>query len=138
MKIEKGKFYKTRDGRKAECLTTELKGVGETLATLIDGNLAVHYSNGKYYSDGDSEYDLISEWKDEPIIPWDDYPTWMNWIAMDEGGKWYLFQVKPEINYNVWKALYEYARIPKKYEPKNFIGDWKESLFERPKKESND
>lgn len=58
-------------------------------------------------------------------------PEWAKWIAMDENGIWYLYDVRPDIYDGcVWGVPSDgYLKIPKDYEPKNFKGHWKESLF---------
>lgn len=65
MKLEVGKFYKTRDGRK----------VGPMVATgHVDVNMAFNCVNGcgwtlqgTEYNYAESENDLIAEWQDEPL-----------------------------------------------------------------------
>ena len=67
MIIEKGKFYKTRDGRKAEVLTTDLV-CGNPAITLVDGELYRTTLSGCYGSShGEHPADLVSEWR-EPFV----------------------------------------------------------------------
>lgn len=81
MNLEKGKFYKTRDGRKAECLTTTLTTGGEfTCICEIEGAFETYLPNGKYDTpDCDNRLDLISEWKEPEWF-------WVNVFPMNSGG----------------------------------------------------
>jgi hypothetical protein len=135
MKIEKGKYYKTRGGEKVEVLTTERKGLQPVVAMCEDGTLIVLYQNGAIWNDkSESEFDIISEWTDPVEIPWSDYPAWYKWIAMDNSGKWFgYYGKKPKLSSDIWRdSDLNYNRIPTDYQPRNFTGDWTESLFERP------
>lgn len=70
MKLEAGKYYKTRNGQKAKCVavwTDEYKGY-QTSVMLPEWELPVHYSlSGKFYADenGSDEDDIVSEWQTE-------------------------------------------------------------------------
>lgn len=66
---------------------------------------------------------------------WSALPKWVNWIAMDSTGFWYCYQDEPEhdSDYPIWIGSKGSIDIPIEYYPKNFTGDWKESLFEVPK-----
>lgn len=74
--------------------------------------------------------------KDEDIVfDWDCLPAWANnYIAMDEDGTWYCYCEKPKL-----KEPYFYTEdkltvdISPDYYPKNFKGNWKDSLFSRIK-----
>lgn len=67
MKIEAGKYYKTRDGRKVG--PTEVTDYNEAYPKAkfwVEGYGLVQ-ENGKFGNDEDSpSLDLISEWQDEP------------------------------------------------------------------------
>lgn len=64
MKLEVGKFYKTRNGEVAGPLTTKNKGI--TFGT--DGfSWSEWYSNGRCLLEGEHERDLISEWEEGPV-----------------------------------------------------------------------
>lgn len=75
MKLEVGKFYKTRDGRKAEVvyINEELKD-SYTVYFLVDGDghLISCSLEGSYYGDDEAhESDLVSEWKEpERVTGW--------------------------------------------------------------------
>ena len=133
MKLEKGKFYRSRDGRKWEVLTTERKNeFYPVIAMSSDGKGYNSFSkDGKLVIASNEDCDLIAEWTEPVIIPWDDYPKWCNWVAMDRDGNWCLFEHKPTNDHSCWWHE-DYLNIPPEYHPKNFTGDWTESLFERP------
>jgi hypothetical protein len=129
MKIEKGKFYHTRGGEKVEVLTTERKSKHSIVAMGEDGSISALFQNGMLYDDKScSDADLISEWTDPVEIPWSDYPSWFKWIAMDKDGEWFGYGSKPIS----WGDNDDATNIHPDYTPRNFTGDWTESLFERP------
>jgi hypothetical protein len=134
MKIEKGKFYKSRDGRKWEVLTTERNsGDYPIVAISEDGDIESFSINGHIIIDNDDdEDDLIAEWTEPVEIPWRDYPTWCKWVAMDKDGEWCGFVNIPRQRSDGWYSMDVSFYIPTDYTPRNFTGDWTESLFERP------
>jgi hypothetical protein len=135
MKIEKGKFYRTRGGEKVEVLTTERKDRCSVVTMYENGDIIVLYMNGAYFNTkAEHEADIISEWTEPVEIPWSDYPTWCKWVAMDNSGKWFgYYGEKPKLYSDTWgDSDLNYNRIPTDYQPRNFTGDWTESLFERP------
>jgi hypothetical protein len=71
MKFEIGKFYKTRDGRKAQIFMLD-NGAGFMMGTVLQANdrwFSNHWRcDGTIYIDSDSPDDLISEWE-EPKKP---------------------------------------------------------------------
>ena len=65
LKLEVGKCYKTRDGRKAfvySHMGTTWKGV----LVEIDGMLSWE-NDGRVYTSGEHDFDLISEWSDDDV-----------------------------------------------------------------------
>jgi len=135
MKIEKGKFYRSRDGRKWEVLTTEREAKANIVAMDEDGDIILLHPNGATWDDKSrSDYDLIAEWTEPVEIPWSDYPTWCKWVAMDFGGEWNGYEFKPKEEKDYWDYHYEGIIIPihHNFYPRNFTGHWTESLFERP------
>jgi hypothetical protein len=132
MKIEKGKFYRTRGGKKVEVLTNERNHKQSIVIMDEYGNIDSRYRNGTYLNDkSETTYDLVSEWTNPVEIPWIDYPTWCKWVAMDKDGRWFNFTDKPIIS-NIYWIGDGACFIPTDYTPSNFTGDWTESLFERP------
>jgi hypothetical protein len=71
MKFEIGKFYKTRDGRKAQIFMLD-NGAGFMMGTVLQENgiwFSKHWiCDGTIYINSDSPDDLISEWE-EPKKP---------------------------------------------------------------------
>jgi hypothetical protein len=71
VKFEIGKFYKTRDGRKAQISMLD-NGAGYMLGMMMNAS-DIWFSNqwrcdGTIYIDSDTQNDLISEWE-EPKKP---------------------------------------------------------------------
>jgi hypothetical protein len=71
MKFEIGKFYKTRDGHRAQIFMLD-NGAGFMMGVVLQAN-SIWFSNhwrcdGTIYIDSDSPDDLISEWQ-EPKTP---------------------------------------------------------------------
>lgn len=140
MELEKGKFYKTRGGLKAEVVAFVQMQYSEprTLIVITYENGYNSYlsvlSNGCFREHYESEIDVISEWIEPLDFDWDCLPAWSNFIAMNEDGNWYHYSDKPCLYYDFWSGFYRYGIIPLEYAPKNYTGDWKDSLHERPSK----
>jgi hypothetical protein len=135
MKIEKGKFYKSRNGRKWEVLTTERNSEDYPIVAISeDGDIESFSINGHIIidnDDDDDEDDLIAEWTEPVEIPWSDYPTWCKWVAMESDGRWFGYEFEPCKKVVTWSGD-AVVKIHPDYTPRNFTGDWTESLFERP------
>lgn len=139
MKIEKGKFYRTRDGRKVEILKTDAKNPYPIIGMVTHRSYAHescrHWSdNGTYLkSDKENSYDIIGEW--EEALDFDPYclPKWADkWIAMDADREWYCYSEKPAPDdHQIWCTDLggKSPEIPLSFSPKNYKGDWKDSLF---------
>jgi hypothetical protein len=102
----------------------------------IEGVLFTLQMNGMYFTDkSESPNDIISEWIDKPVIDWSLMPAWAKFVAMDNGGKWFLHTTQPLFfdDYGYWEPKLDGIAnlIPAEYAPK-WDGDWKESLIERP------
>lgn len=140
MKIEKGKFYRTRGGNKVEILKTDVKNTWPIIGLITnseDYEICASWSdNGKY----DAKYlekhscDIIGEW--EEVLDFDPYclPKWADqWIAMDADGEWHCYSIEPTLDedYQIWCTNIEgdESEIPVRFRPKNYSGDWKDSLF---------
>lgn len=139
MKIEQGKYYRTRNGHKARIYTTD--GYGDYPihgAVLMDNGwrLAMWASDGNsdIYKAQQDTFDLVSEWKDTPIVYWAAMPAWCDYVAMDADGVWGCYAGYPQINNYAYKWMAPgRINIPKEYHPV-FTGDWKDSLVERNEK----
>ena len=139
MKIEKGKLYKTRGGRKVEIFKTDAKNTWPIvgLITRNEGHeqCARWSDNGMFLKHAeDNIYDIIGEW--EEALDFDPYclPKWADkWIAMDTDGGWYSFSKKPmpAEDHQIWLSELGgvSSAIPVRFCPKNYKGDWKDSLF---------
>ncbi len=127
--IEVGKYYKDgEDGNKLEALA--IRG--------IVVYFAIHFPDGTFGANSRLMEDAIEElslWIDEPAIPWDSVPEWCQWWAVDADGAQWFTSEKPERISLAWGVggggfirLPESHRIP-------YVGDWRESLRQRPGKE---
>lgn len=66
---------------------------------------------------------------------WRILASWERWIAMDADGHWYAYKDKPALFVfgQIWGPQgHMYARISAENAPKNYTGDWKDSLFRVP------
>lgn len=134
MKIEVGKYYRTENGDKARIYATD----GE-LNRQIHG--AVLQPDGRWVlmcwaSDGKCTHnpflDLIAEWTEPLDFDPSCLPAWANWIVMIENGSWFWHQSQPDMyteGYWVGGSIDTKGYIPQQYAPKNFTGDWKDSLY---------
>lgn len=71
MKFEVGKLYKTRDGRKARVICVDSKCTHLPIVALVESESAEEClyqfkSDGKWVALGESNIDLVAEWK-EPL-----------------------------------------------------------------------
>lgn len=60
---------------------------------------------------------------------WKDAPEWANWLAMDDDGEWWWFELEPHIKNGRW-----WAALSGKDErcALNNNAKWKDSLEKRP------
>lgn len=133
VKIERDKFYRTRDGRKVRVVFTEKEGQYPVVG--VEGNCIYSYTDkGRIYVDGgESHGDLIAPWVDKPTIDRSILPAWANKaVAMDSDGSWWCYSEKPtqaafaeRWNPSDWCHNLE---LPPSYYPK-WEGDWKDSLI---------
>ena len=79
MKLEAGKTYRTRDGRKARCVCDDrICDNGITcvvMLTDLSGTIEepqYYYSSGEYAYSWMNQHDIIAEWTDEPAQEWVD------------------------------------------------------------------
>ena len=66
-----------------------------------------------------------------PDIDWSDAPPGWNWLAQDEDGRWFWYQVKPVpgIGGGVWRSNSRTQRFAFQGAPNPL---WLDSLQERP------
>ena len=138
MKIEVGKFYRTRDGRKARIYaldgTDEYPIHGAILYLNGEWGSYVWNNAGCYLPTQPHPSDLVSEWIDKPEVDWSAMPRWAEWVAMDKDGEWTFFSAKPSMDIGCWWSdgdVTYLAEIPPSYAPK-WDGDWRDSLVRRP------
>ncbi len=139
LKIKAGKFYRTRDGRKVGIYRTNANHSEDTIhGYTIELNGSEYNrswtSDGTLFSTRKHGADLIEEWEDPLDFLWDCLPPWHNrYIAMNEDGAWYAYSNEPTqgvLDFYDYDAIIE---IPKEYQPKNFTGNWTDSVFKNPK-----
>jgi len=136
MKIEVGKYYRTRDGRKARIYAVdgrEGSNIHGAVLNEIGWETSTWAITGQWVS-GKTSRDLISEWTDRPEVDWSAMPRWAEWVAMDKDGEWTFFSAKPSMDIGCWWSdgdVTYLAEIPPSYAPK-WDGDWRDSLVRRP------
>ena len=69
MKIEEGKYYRTRDGRKVGPMKLDEDSFSARFHWIGDGNGADYDNSGRDCDNDDCVYHLIAEWPDEPASP---------------------------------------------------------------------
>ena len=69
MKLEAGKYYRTRDGRKVGPMNVPPKKSHWSSIVVADCNGKAWLKGGVYFSDIPDPLDLIAEWTDEPEQP---------------------------------------------------------------------
>lgn len=78
MAFERGKFYRMRDGRKAECLATSILYSESVRCTpfsnvfQVDDSLVKLNNEGRCLNSRETGFDVLSEWAD-PVICWQNY-----------------------------------------------------------------
>lgn len=136
MNIEVGKFYRNCHNQKVEVVRLFESRIGPSLLgiyTYIDG--------GTF-----GGWDLISTasekwtpWIDEPAIPWDSVPDWCQWWVVDADGDQKFFSEEP-VNVGLfWVRKTDkkgFVLIPDTHRIP-YVGDWRESLRQRPGKEES-
>lgn len=142
MKLEIGKEYVTRNGLKVKVYDIAGEGAYPVITGVIKDNIITLTSytiDGVYVPGRSGSYDIVGEWQEPLDFDWSCLPAWCNkYIAMDRGGEWFAYSMAPykSSEYPIWCAQKreENALIPEDYTPKNFKGDWENSLFKNPNK----
>lgn len=130
LKIEVGKFYRTKSGKKARIYSTD-----GNVSDMIHGaylsaegwKLCFWANNSKAVVD--DNISIISKWQEPLDFNPFDLPSWAKWIAMEPNKDWYFFMNKPELHDEEWYSDETYAFIPPQFAPKNYQGNWNESLY---------
>jgi hypothetical protein len=133
MNIEVGKCYKNPSGLKIEVLRFFKRDRQEFIVGLYtdpDGR-----SRGSWDSVSHAQQNW-TPWIDEPAIPWDSVPEWCQWWAMSEQGGQMFFQERPLAGGLYWSQKTDtgVVIVPKTHRIP-YVGDWRESLRQRPGKE---
>lgn len=135
--IESGAFVRLRDGSKAEIYSVnncEPFSVHGRVFTLEGTMLQSWTSNGRSSAAViDLPYDIVDYWVKNPDYSklWPLLPPWINWLARDKAGGLFGYCKKPTRNGYAWGNGRGYLPIPPEYCPPS-VGDWKDSLQERP------
>lgn len=141
MKLEKGKFYRLRNGDKFEVYSTDNPGYYPVHGRVLnpsDSRFQTKTSDGKHYN---QEYldsrDIISEWVDNPLVDWSLYPSWAKFRAHSADGAAYVFSNRPQLDSNsgYWIPTDDIYSVCRQCLPEHtpaLTCDWKDSLVERP------
>lgn len=140
LKIEAGKFYRTRDGRKAGIYRTDVNTSKRSIHGYVIASDGIEYSrywrsDGMFFNTKKSKVDLIEEWQ-EPFIldfDWDCLPYWCNkYVAKNKKGTWLAYSSKPKLCTVDFCNYDKKTVIPEEYQPKNYTGSWEDSVFKNP------
>ena len=141
MKLELGKFYRTRDGLKVQLYCLDAVGEYPVHGRTFDGG--DHHPRGwtaegdyQRMSPGTHAKDIVAEWKDTVTFDWSQVPKWANWIAQDgRDNAWFFYTDQPirgDSRHLPRSSETGFGRLPATRSPK-WGGDWKDSLTQRPK-----
>lgn len=142
LKIEAGKFYRTREGGSAIIAATDAGGDYPVHGVVFfDGGMSITAwtPGGLNMIGGVTGSDLIFECKqtiDDIGFDKSCLPKWAKYIFMDAAGKWFWSEEKPtHLVYYPGRYCWDvciglFGMIPAEHAPKNYQGDWKDSLFE--------
>lgn len=131
MKIEVGKFYKTRNDLKVRIYATDGEG-----NDYIHGAILVEdkwcswtwYSSGKICNHLESTRDIIEEWCDPVEFNRALLPAWANKaIAKCKNGRWYCYNSVPRKDISCFSHN-SVLVIPESFAPK-WEGPWEKSLL---------
>lgn len=139
--IEPGKFYRTRDGRKARVYATD----GRVLyiihgAVLTDrGWMSARWKkNGRFCWPDDHIFDLIAHWIDLHEVDWSKLPDNITCVTVDKDGDAWAWTCEPDevgIYHLEWcrrdgvDNKHSYRLFPGTV---TFTGDWTQSKVCRP------
>lgn len=136
MKIEAGKFYRTKGGAKARVYA--LDGCGEYpvhAAVMARCDKWFPVTLDEFGQGGSGSLDsIISEWvENPPQFDWGRAAAWHNFIVLTRSGGWIALRNRPTISSagDAWVVEGGANYIDEEFCP-TFSGDWKDSLIERP------
>lgn len=139
-----GAFVETRDKRKALIYVTDADKTRPIHGTRFceDRLYVTSWLRSGSFSrlTDENAWDIIGPWIDKPDRSklWPIFPPWIKWLVQNADGRWFGSSCKP-INDEIRDWWYfsqhdtHYSMdIHPDYYP-TFIGNWRESLVERPK-----
>ncbi len=130
LKIEAGKFYRTKRGDKAVIYTTNAKGdfcIHGAISNSVTGNDDVaRWDTNGMHEWGESA--LVSEWHETPVAKfWPEF----KWQAMDKSETWFAYTHKPEFVKGEWGISDGDCYALTKYQSPTFTGKPEDSLISR-------
>lgn len=136
--IKPGAFVRLRDGSKAEIYSTDNGGAYPVHGRVFNPDGTAHVvawmpSGWESLLGEPRPADIIGPWVERPDYSklWPLLPPWIKWLARDEDGALFGYTSKPDRMTTSWTSGGLYFIIPYDYRPEP-IGDWKDSLQERP------
>lgn len=131
MKIERDRFYRTRDGRKALCVYNQKEGEYPCVIVAASGQWSATEKGSYYSDDSESDLDIVSQWVEPLDLDHSALPAWANkFVTMDADYRWTCSDSKPERRNRGWDSTNYAMWIPPEHNPKGFDGEWKDSLHE--------
>lgn len=129
MKLEVGKYYRSRGGGKWRVLAVDRPPGDEPVVAMSQGGLVLYMDSDGATANGQF---LESEWLDPIELDWAAMPAWMEWAAMDSDGEWWLYVNEPLPRSGFWASETGLdCLISDSHSPK-WTGDWRESKVRRP------
>lgn len=138
--IKPGAFVRLRDGSKAEIYSVGNGGRYPVHGRVFDQDgMVVSFAwtdDGAFLrSCPDGLKDIIGPWVAEPDYSklWPLLPPWIKWLAQSPNRELFGYPIKPTPSPFGWCGVssFSYIWIPHDYRPE-LVGDWKDSLQERP------
>jgi hypothetical protein len=129
--IEVGKFYKNTCGQKVEVLQFFQRDNNQCLVGIYTDKSGCPRGSWDLVDHASNHW---TPWIDEPAIPWDSVPEWLEWWAVDKDGCQFYYESKPILHSFDW-AGYNSLLIPESHRIP-YTGNWNESLRQRPVKEA--
>jgi hypothetical protein len=130
--IEVGKFYKDAYGKRVEVVRLFQRLSETCLIGIYDTDHGCPYISLDYVKTASEKW---TPWIDEPAIPWDSVLDWCQWWAVDEDLEQMFFECEPFIEDDEWIRAEGGMIVPPESHRIPYVGDWRESLRQRPRKE---
>lgn len=135
MKLETGKYYTTRDGRKLRVIYTEAPGGRPVVTIDPSGYVMRHTADGRRiagppHPDNQHPGDIVGPWVEKPVFDRSLLSAWCRRaIAQDENGTWFAYDDVPVPVRDGWqpRAQSRWEGIPREFAPK-WEGNWRDSL----------